>query len=87
MREGSGNAVIDLIRVFYSNATNADRFRHSGKIRVVEFGPKSEEAGRFLLELDETERTVVENDDFYRELKLYEADEIAHQHGEATVAR
>ena len=57
-----------------------------GEVRIDEIGADRQEAGRFLLELDEAERAVVEDDDFDRQLELDEAQEIAHQHGEAAVA-
>src|SRR5262249_25151476 len=80
-------AFIDLIRIFQPNAAYADGFGHLGEIRILELRPEIEEAARLLLELDETERAVVEDHHFNGQLELRETQEIAHQHGEATVSR
>ena len=66
---------------------DADSLRHGGEIRVLELGTKIEEAGRFLLELDEAKRAIVEHHDLHRQAELGEAEEIAHEHGEAAIAR
>src|SRR5208283_5990170 len=70
VRKSSGDPVRHLGRIFEADAANADRLGHRGKVRIDELGAEVEEAGGFLLELDEAERTVVEDDDLHRELQL-----------------
>ena len=77
---------LDVARIFEPDAANADRLGHGGEIRILELGAEVQEARRLLLELDEAERAVVEDDDLHRQAELLEAQQIAHQHGEAAVA-
>lgn len=45
-----------------------------------------QQPARLPLGLDETERAVVEHDDFHRQTKLSKGEEVAHQHGKVAVA-
>ena len=51
-----------------TDTSNTYCLGHCREVRIVEFGPKIEEARGLLLELDETERAVVEHDDFHGQL-------------------
>jgi hypothetical protein len=85
MREGSSDSILDLGGVFDPNAANTDRFGHCREIRILELGPKIEEARGLLFKLDEAECAVVEHHDLGRKAMLHERQQVAHQHGEAPV--
>jgi hypothetical protein len=67
------------------NAANTDRLRHRRGVRVVKRSFVRGKTLGFLLKLDETERAIVKGNNVRKQLKLREADEMAHQHGEAAV--
>jgi len=85
MRQCIGNAMLDLGGVFDPDSANANRFGHFREVRILEVHSEIEKAGGLLLQLDEPERAVVEDDNLDRQIELHEAEEIAHQHGEAAV--
>ena len=87
MRERLRDAVVDFGRIFKANAADPDGFGHRREVRIDKLGAEVEETGRLLLQLDEAERAVVEHDDFHRQVKLLQAQQVAHQHGEPAVAR
>src|ERR1700738_4096424 len=83
MREGSGDSVLYLRGVFDPNTANTDRFGHCSEIRILELGPKIEEARRLLFKLDKAECAIVEHHHLGRKAVLYQGKQIAHQHGKA----
>src|ERR1700692_389395 len=87
MRERGGDTLINLRGVLEPDPAHARRFGHGGKVGVLEAGAVVEKAGGLLLDLDETERAVVEHHDLHRQSELRETQKIAHQHGEAPVSR
>src|SRR6266581_194314 len=87
MGERFGNSVIDVGGICETDTADAYCLGHGREVRIIETGPKIEEARGLLLELDEAERTVVEHDDLHGQPELRETDEISHQHGEPAVAR
>jgi hypothetical protein len=58
-----------------------------GKVRILEIGADVDEAGRFHLQFDEAERSVVEHDNSHRKFQLAERDELAKHHCEPAVTR
>src|SRR6266446_7317049 len=87
MSKGAGDPGIDFGRVLDPDPADTNGFGHRGEVRVLELGAKWEKTGGFLLELDETERAIVEHHDLYREAKLHQAEKVAHQHRETAIAR
>jgi hypothetical protein len=83
--ESGGDAIVDVGRIFNSDSAHADGFGHGCEIGILKIRSRIEKAGRLLLELDETERAVIEHDHFHGQSELNEA-QIAHEHGEPTVA-
>lgn len=49
----------------------------AGEVRIYEVGPRVEETGRFLFDLDKAERAVVEDDNLNRQVQLDQAQQIA----------
>src|SRR6267154_1384504 len=86
MSQGFGELRLHLRRILDAHALDADGLGHGREVRIDELGSGVKEAGRLLLELDEAESTIVEYDHLHGELELRQAQKIAHQHGESTVA-
>src|SRR5258707_10739953 len=86
MSQGLGELRLHLCRILDAHALDADGLSHGREVRIDKLGSGVEKAGRLLFELDEAERTIVEHDYLHGELELRQAQKIAHQHGESTVA-
>jgi hypothetical protein len=83
MRRRVRKSVIDVGSIGDMNAANTDGLRKGVEFRIVKISFVREKTRGFLLKFDETERAVVKDNNLHKQLKLREADEIAHQHGEA----
>jgi hypothetical protein len=53
------NSVINVGGMCKTDTANTHCLSHCCEVRILEFGPKIEEAYGLLLELDETERAVI----------------------------
>ena len=79
MREGFAKARFALIRPHNPYTSYADRFGHRGEAGIIEADSIVEETGALLLELDESERAVIENDHLDRQLQLTEAEDVSQE--------
>ena len=68
MRQSVADPALDIAGVLDADTANSCRFCDGGKVRVFEVNRIIEEAGRFLFDLDKTERAVVEDDHLDRKL-------------------
>ena len=78
---------LELRRVLDPVARQAGGLRDLGEVRIVEIGPDIEKTRRLHLHVDEAEQAVVEHHDLHRQAELAQREHVAHQHGEAAVAR
>src|ERR1700730_2297263 len=81
----SRNRLLQIGRILDADPENADRLCHLREIRILEIYAGGQIAGRFHLEIDETQLGVVEDHHLYRQLHLRERQQIAHQHSEAAI--
>ena len=87
VRQRLAQRAFELLRILDPHAFDAHRIGHGGEVGVLELAAGIEEAARLHLHLDEAQRAVVEHDHLHRQAELAQADEVAHHHGEAAVAR
>jgi len=59
MSQGLGELLLHLRRILDAHALDADGLSHGREVRIDKLGSGVEKAGRFLFELDEAERTIV----------------------------
>src|SRR6266446_5072260 len=70
MSQGLGELLLHLRRILNAHTLYADGLSHGREVRIDKLGSGVEKAGRFLFELDEAERTIVEHDHLHGELEL-----------------
>ena len=70
MGEPLGDTALNLTWILQPDPAHANGFRHGREVGIFERCAGVEKTGRLLLDLDESERAVVEDNDFDREIVL-----------------
>jgi len=86
MSQGLGELRLHLCRILDAHALDADGFSMAAKFGLTSSVPVSRKPVDFCSSSIKPERTIVEHDYLHGELELRQAQKIAHQHGESTVA-
>ena len=86
VRERDPQRFGQVVRVLDSLSVHPERGCDRGEVGIVELGSEVDEPVCLHLELDEAERTVVEDDDLHRQLPLLQGDQVAEHHREPAVA-